>query len=280
MPRQTASTPVNDSLNPVGIFTSLVVNFDLIVQLVRREISGRYRGSVMGFFWTLLNPLMMLAIYTFVFGYIFDFRRANVDLPEGMFPLNLFCGLIVHGFFAEGINRAPVLISNNANYVKKVVFPIEILPWVTVWSTAFHTLMSFLVLCLFNLVVTGGIPWTVVFLPVVFLPYILFMVGLIWLFSALGVFISDIKQLMGMLTTALLFLSPIFYPVTALPPALQSVIYLNPLTLIISQARDVMLWGKLPDFAALGLYLGVASIVAIIGFVWFQKSRRGFADVV
>jgi len=280
MHSQQPSNPVNDSLNPIGIVSSLVVNIDLIRQLAMREISSRYRGSVMGFFWTLLNPLMMLAIYTFVFGYIFDFRRGDVDLPEGMFPLNLFCGLIVHGFFAEGINRAPVLISNNTNYVKKVLFPIEILPWVTVGASTFHSFMSFLVLCLFNLLVTGGIPWTVVFLPVVFLPYILLMVGLIWMFSALGVFLSDIRQIMGMLTTALLFLSPIFYPVTALPAALQSVIYLNPLTLIIGQARDVMLWGKLPDFAALGLYSLVAIAVAVTGFAWFQKSRRGFADVL
>ena len=271
---------VNDSLNPAGIFTSLSQNIDLIRQLIKREIIGRYRGSVMGFFWTMLNPLMMLAIYTFIFGYVFDVRRGNSDMPDGLFAVNLFCGLIVHGFFAEGINRAPTLITGNVNYVKKVVFPIEIFPWITVGATLFHSMMSFIVLCLFNLVVTGSIPLTTLWLPVVLLPFVFLMAGAIWLFSALGVYISDIRQLMGMLTTALLFLSPIFYPISALPPALQSVIYLNPLALIIEQCRDVLLWGKPPDFTALAVYFIVALVVAVIGFIVFQKSRRGFADVL
>jgi len=234
----------------------------------------------MGFFWTMLTPLMMLAIYTFIFGYVFDVRRGNSEMPDGLFAVNLFCGLIVHGFFAEGINRAPTLITGNVNYVKKVVFPIEIFPWVTVGATLFNSMMSFTVLCLFNLAVTGSIPVTIIWLPVVLLPFVLLMTGAIWLFSALGVYLSDIKQLMGMLTTALLFLSPIFYPISALPPALQSVIYLNPLALIIEQCRDVLLWGKLPNFTALAVYFIVALVVAVIGFTWFQKSRRGFADVL
>lgn len=271
---------VNDSLNPTGIFTSLSQNIDLTRQLIKREIISRYRGSVMGFFWTMLTPLMMLAIYTFIFGYVFDVRRGNSEMPDGLFAVNLFCGLIVHGFFAEGINRAPTLITGNVNYVKKVVFPIEIFPWVTVGATLFHSMMSFTVLCLFNLAVTGSIPVTIIWLPVVLLPFVLLMTGAIWLFSALGVYLSDIKQLMGMLTTALLFLSPIFYPISALPPALQSVIYLNPLALIIEQCRDVLLWGKLPNFTALAVYFIVALVVAVIGFTWFQKSRRGFADVL
>ncbi|HBE91153.1 MAG TPA: sugar ABC transporter permease [Gammaproteobacteria bacterium] len=271
---------VNDSLNPTGIFTSLSQNIDLTRQLIKREIISRYRGSVMGFFWTMLTPLMMLAIYTFIFGYVFDVRRGNSEMPDGLFAVNLFCGLIVHGFFAEGINRAPTLITGNVNYVKKVVFPIEIFPWVTVGATLFNSMMSFTVLCLFNLAVTGSIPVTIIWLPVVLLPFVLLMTGAIWLFSALGVYLSDIKQLMGMLTTALLFLSPIFYPISALPPALQSVIYLNPLALIIEQCRDVLLWGKLPNFTALAVYFIVALVVAVIGFTWFQKSRRGFADVL
>jgi lipopolysaccharide transport system permease protein len=168
---------VNDSLNPVGIFTSLSQNIDLTRQLIKREIVGRYRGSVIGFFWTMLNPLMMLAIYTFIFGYVFDVRRGNSEMPDGLFAVNLFCGLIVHGFFAESINRAPTLITGNVNYVKKVVFPIEIFPWVTVGATLFHSMMSFIVLCLFNLVVTGSIPLTALWLPVVLLPFILLMTG-------------------------------------------------------------------------------------------------------
>ena len=271
---------INDSLDPRGIFTSLIKHQTLIRQLAKREVSSRYRDSVMGFFWTLLNPLLMLTIYTLIFGYVFKARWGDMNLGDGSFALTLFCGLIVHGMFAECINRAPVLITSNVNYVKKVVFPIEILPWFTIYAAFFHTLMSLVVLTIFNFLVNGSVPITILWLPVVFFPYILFLAGCLWLFSALGVFLSDIKQLMGVLTTALLFLSPVFYPISALPESMQRLIYLNPLTLIIEQSREIFLWGNAPDFKLLFLYGLFSLVVAIIGFVWFQKSRRGFADVL
>lgn len=271
---------INDSLNPKGIFTSLVKYQSLIRQLAKREVSSRYRGSVMGFFWTLLNPLLMLTIYTFIFGYVFKARWGDMNLGDGGFALTLFCGLIVHGVFAECINRAPTLISSNVNYVKKVVFPVEILPWVTIYAAFFHALMSFLVLLIFSLIVNGNIPITALWLPVVLAPYVIFLVGCLWLFSALGVYLSDIQQLMGVMTTALLFLSPVFYPISALPEILQGWIYLNPLTLIMEQSREVLLWGHNPDFKLLFLYSIVALAISIFGFVLFQKSRRGFADVL
>jgi len=271
---------INDSLNPTGISTSLIKHQSLILQLAKREVSSRYRGSVMGFFWTLLNPLLMLTIYTLIFGYVFKARWGEMNLGDGGFALTLFCGLIVHGMFAECINRAPVLITSNVNYVKKVVFPIEILPWVVIYAALFHTLMSLVVLSVFSILVNGSVPLTLLWLPVVFIPYILFLVGCLWLFSALGVFLPDIRQLMGLLTTALLFLSPVFYPISALPKSMQGLIYLNPLTLIIEQTREIFLWGNTPDFKLLFLYSLVAMTIAVIGFVWFQKSRRGFADVL
>lgn len=271
---------INDSLSPRGIVGSLINHQSLISQMARREVSGRYRGSVMGFFWTLLNPLLMLVIYTFIFGYVFKMRWGDMDLGDGTFALTLFCGLIVHGMFAECINRAPGLITGNVNYVKKVVFPIEILPWVTLYAAFFHALMSLLVLITINLLINGSISPTILWLPVVFLPYVLFLMGCLWMFSALGVFLSDIQQLMGVLTTALLFLSPVFYPISALPDPLQGWIYLNPLTLIMEQTRNIVLWGNHPDFETLALYGLVSLVIAIIGFAWFQKSRRGFADVL
>lgn len=271
---------INDSLKPTGIISSLIRHQSLILQLSKREISSRYRGSVMGFFWTLLNPLLMLTIYTLIFGYVFKARWGDMNLGDGSFALTLFAGLIVHGMFAECITRAPILITSNVNFVKKVVFPIEVLPWVTIYTAFFHTLMSLIVLMVFNFIVNGSVPFTALWLPVVFLPYILFLVGCLWLFSALGVFLSDIKQIMGLLTTALLFLSPVFYPISALPESMQKLIYLNPLTLIIEQSREIFLWGNAPDFRLLSMYGLVSLIIAIIGFVWFQKSRRGFADVL
>jgi len=271
---------INDSIKPTGIISSLIRHQSLILQLSKREISSRYRGSVMGFFWTLLNPLLMLSIYTLIFGYVFKARWGEMNLGDGGFALTLFCGLIVHSMFAECITRSPVLITSNVNFVKKVVFPIEILPWVTVYAAFFHTLMSLLVLMAFSLIVNGSIPVTALWLPVIFFPYILFLVGCLWLFSALGVFLSDIKQVVGLLTTALLFLSPVFYPISALPESMQSLIYLNPLTLIIEQGREIFLWGNAPNFKLLLIYSLISLGIAIIGFVWFQKSRRGFADVL
>jgi lipopolysaccharide transport system permease protein len=270
----------SNSLDPRGIVRSLIIHQSLIQQLAKREVSSRYRGSVMGFFWTLLNPLLMLTIYTFIFGYVFKMRWGEVELGDGNFALTLFCGLIIHAMFAECITRAPGLISSNVNYVKKVVFPIEILPWVTLYAAFFHALMSLLILTLVNLVLNGSVPLTILWLPVVFLPYMLFLIGCLWFFSALGVFLSDIQQLMGVLTTALLFMSPVFYPVSALPAVLQELIYLNPLTLIMEQCRNIFLWNRMPDLEMLGIYALVSLAIAIIGFAMFQKSRRGFADVL
>ena len=268
------------SIKPSQIVTSFMTNRQLIWQMTKRDVVGRYKGSVLGLAWSFLNPLIMLVVYTFVFSIVFKARWNTGSDSRTEFALALFIGMIVHGLLAECINRAPTLIVGNVSYVKKVVFPLEILPWVSIGATIFHTLVSLLVWSLFFILVNHTFNWTALFLPLIFLPLILFTIGFAWLFASLGVFLRDLSQITGVLTTILLFVSPVFYPISMLPEKYQMILYANPLTFIIEQSRDVLMWGKLPDWQGLGIAMLISLLVAWAGFAWFQKTRRGFADVL
>ena len=252
----------------------------LIWQLTRRDVVGRYRGSLLGLLWSFLNPIFMLAVYTFVFSVVFQARWGPASESKVEFAAVLFTGMIVHSLFAECLNRAPGLILGNVNYVKKVVFPLEILPWVAMGSALFHAAISVLVLLIFFAWTQQYLYWTALLLPVLLLPLVLFTMGLTWFLAATGVFLRDVGQTTGVVTTALLFLSPVFYPVSALPEAYRPLIYLNPLTFMIEQARGILLWGTMPDWSGLGAYLIFGFLTAWAGLFWFQKTRRGFADVL
>lgn len=253
---------------------------NLIIQMTRREVVGRYRGSVLGIAWSFFNPLIMLAVYTVVFSTVFKAKWGIGSDSKTEFALVLFVGMIVHGVLAESMNNSPALMLRNVNYVKKVVFPLEILPWVVLGSTLFHACISILVWGLFYLAVNYSLHWTFVFLPLVLIPLVLFSLGVSWALASLGVYIRDIGQMTGVLTTILLFMSPIFYPASRLPEPYQTMIYLNPLTFIIEQARDVLMWGNMPNWSGLVVAYIVSILVAWAGFAWFQKTRKGFADVL
>jgi homopolymeric O-antigen transport system permease protein len=268
------------SCAPGEMFASLWRNRDLIKALVKREVVGRYRGSFMGILWSFLNPLFMLAVYTFVFSVVFKARWNVGSNSKAEFALVLFAGLLVFNLFAECVNRAPGLMLMNVNYVKKVVFPLEILPWVTLGSALFHGSVSLAVWLVAYLLLFGVPSLTVVYFPLIIVPLVLFIMGLSWALASLGVYLRDVSQFIGIVTSVLMFLSPIFYPVTALPEAYRGLLFMNPLTPAIEQGRDVLYWGRTPDFAMLGLYLIVASSIAWVGFAWFQKTRKGFADVL
>lgn len=262
------------------VFLSLWRNRSLALQMARREIVGRYRGSFLGLMWSFVNPVLMLAVYTFVFSIVFEARWGSHGGGDKFeFALVLFVGLIVFNLFSECLTRAPNLILGNANYVKKVIFPLEILPWVALGASLFHAAISTLVLLIF-LAFVGKVGWTIILLPLVILPLLVFVMGLSWLLASIGVFIRDIGQFIGMVTTILMFMSPIFYPASALPESVRGYLFLNPLTFIIEQAREVVIWGNLPDWGGLAVYLGLASLVAWAGLFWFQKTRKGFADVL
>jgi len=253
---------------------------DLIVQMVQREVVSRYRGSVLGMAWSFLTPLFLLAIYTFVFGFVLRVRWGTGAHSQAESVLMLFTGLIVYWLFSECVNRAPGLVVTNVNYVKKVIFPLEILPWVAVGSALFNAAMNLLVLLLFAVVLRASLPWTVLLLPLIFLPLVMFTLGLSWGLASLGVFLRDIGQTITLMTTALLFISPVLYPVSAVPASVQPFLYVNPLTFIVEQTREVLLWGRLPHWQDFGLYLLGSLVVAWLGLLWFHKTRRGFADVL
>jgi lipopolysaccharide transport system permease protein len=270
----------NFSISPREMITSLWRNRSLILALIKREVVGRYRGSFLGVFWSFFNPLFMLAVFTFVFSVVFQARWGGGTDSKTEFALVLFAGLIVFNLFAECVNRAPGLILANVNYVKKVIFPLEILPWVVFGSAMFHAAISIGVWLTAYALLFGLPHITALLLPLIFLPLALLIMGVSWMLASLGVYLRDVSQFVGILTTMLMFLSPIFYPVTALPEKYRPFLLLNPLAPAIEQTRNVLFWGKIPGLAMLGGYFLAASCVAWLGFAWFQKTRKGFADVL
>lgn len=268
------------SISPKEMGCSLWRNRSLIIALIKREVIGRYRGSVMGILWSFFNPLFMLAVYTFVFSMVFRARWNTASESRTEFALILFAGLIVFNIFAECANRAPGTILANVNYVKKVVFPLEILPWVSLGAVLFHALISIGVWLLAYLIFFGVPHATILLLPLALLPLIFFVMGVSWALSALGVYLRDVSQFISILTMVLMFLSPIFYPLSAIPEKFRPVLMLNPLAPSIEQIRDVLFFGKIPNLAMYAGLLCGALLIAWIGFAWFQKTRKGFADVL
>jgi lipopolysaccharide transport system permease protein len=246
----------------------------------KREVLGRYRGASFGLLWSLISPFLMLIVYTLAFGYILKSRWPHTSGSTTDFALILFLGLIVHGFFAECLTRAPTLITGNTNLVKRIIFPVEILPWPMVLSALFHVFANCIVFAVLQLVLRHSLPPTIVFLPLVIAPLVIFTVGITWFLASLGVYMRDVSQITGVLATAMLFLSSAIVPVETLPPEYQFVFQLNPLTYIINQARWVAFFGHMPNFLGLGLYTLISLGIAYLGYAWFIKTKRGFADVL
>jgi homopolymeric O-antigen transport system permease protein len=247
-----------------------------------REIQSRYRGSILGVLWSFVTPLLMLFIYTFVFKYIFK-ARWSVPGNDGEalnFAMMLFLGLVVHGMIADILNRSPSLILENVNFVKKVVFPLEILAWVALLSAMFNFVIGFILVLGFVLIELHAIPVTALLAPIILAPYFLMLLGISWILSALGVYIRDIQHITGTLATLLLFLSPIFYSIDILPVYLQNLILLNPIAVIVESCRALVIYGEIPAYKPMLVYTAVAMAVAILGNLLFQRARRGFADVL
>jgi lipopolysaccharide transport system permease protein len=265
---------------PTAVVQSLWVHRSLISQLVRREVVGRYAGSFLGIVWSFINPLLMLTIYTFVFGVVFKsrWRAASTDPLE--FAVVMFGGLIIHALVAECLQRAPTLIVGNANLVKKIVFPLETLAWVSVGTALFHFLIALLIFAGALFVWQGAISWSFLLVPVLVSPLALMTVGLVWIVSSLGVYLRDIGQLMGIVTALLMFLAPVFYPLHSVPAGFAHYLYLNPITFILEQVRNAAIWGEPVNWLGWAMYWVVAYAVAWLGWTWFARVRKGFADVL
>ncbi|MFT4436967.1 ABC transporter permease [Caballeronia sp. 15715] len=267
--------------SPAAMLKSLTQHRHLLRDLVKRDFIGRYKGSMLGVVWSLFNPLFMLAIYTFVFSVAFKARwGGHSDESKVAFAIVLFSGIIVHTFFAECLNRSPGLITGHANYVTKVVFPLEMLPWMALLSAFLHFLVSFAALIGFCLISGATLHIEGLLIPLALFPLVLMILGLSWILASLGVYLRDLSQVIGMLVTISMFLAPVFYPIESLPKAYQGFLIWNPITLPVIQVRNLLLWGKSFEWQAWSISLLAGLVVFQTGYWWFQKSRRGFADVV
>ncbi len=251
----------------------------LIVQLARREVEGRYRGSILGIVWAIAQPLLYLGVFTFVFGIVFEARWGVATGPRAPFGLMLFAGLIVYWLFAETVGRAPGLVIAHASLVKRVLFPVEVLPMAALLAAVFHTALALAVWLVGHLVFVGLPPWTALLAPVVLAPAALVALGIAYVVAGVGVYARDIGQIVTVGLTVLMFMSPIFYPLESVPADFRPLFFLNPLTAVVEEMRGVLLYGHLPGVATLaGLVVGALSVV--VGFAIFRRLRRGFADVL
>jgi lipopolysaccharide transport system permease protein len=261
---------------PLGVFASFWSHRTLILSLAKRDVIGRYKGSLLGLMWSFFNPLLMLGVYTFVFGIVFE-TRWNPGGTGGTleFAVILFSGLLVFGIFSECVNRSPALMLQNPGFIKRVIFPLEGLPWVMLCSSLFHAAVSLGVLAVVMLLVMGSLPLTWPFIVAILVP-----LGLSWALAALGVYLRDLQQTINIATAMLMFLSPVFYPASAVPKEFRWAIDWNPMTFFVEQARAVLVFGKLPDFSGLGWMTIAGLAVAWLGLAFFQRARGGFADAI
>jgi homopolymeric O-antigen transport system permease protein len=264
-----------------AMWRSVYCNRSLVWQLMQREIAGRYRGTILGISWSFFQPLLMLAVYTFVFSVVLKTTwRGEMSDGKVNFAIILFSGLIVHGLFSECINRAPNLVLTSVNLVKRVVFPLEILAVVMIGVTVFHLIVGLLILFAAMLLFGLDFHGTIFYLPLVLSPLILMTLGLTWFLAAAGVYLRDLGHVVVVVSTVLLFLSPVFYPISAVPGQIRMLIYLNPLTFIIEQVRAVLIWGETPAWSGVVVYGLCSLFVAWLGFYVFQWTRKGFSDVL
>ena len=266
-------------LNPVAPFRSLWRQRDLLRQMTDRDTRSRYRGAAMGLFWSAINPLLMLTIYTFFFSEVFQAKWPGATQDRSQFALSLYIGLLLHGFFSECIVRAPTLVIANQNLVKKVSVPVGD-TCSQLGSAIFHFSIGLVIWFAFELFVDGLPPATAILLPLIVAPLAVAALGFSWMLASLGVYVRDIAHLTPVIATVLMFASPVFYPSHALPEQFHIALAASPLTVPIEEARAVLLAGRAPDWVSLGAYTMFALAIAVLGFAWFQGTRKGFADVV
>lgn len=254
---------------------------NLLIALVKRDITARYRGSWLGLMWSVLNPVLLLLVYYFVFTHVFKARLPQLyDGRDIAFSGFIFSGLIVYFLFSEVLTRAPSIIQDNANYVKKVVFPLEIIPLVTVLSAAFNFCIAFVVLQGFLLVSGEGLKLASLVFPLIALPYLLFLLGIAWFVSALAVYIRDVTYVVGFIATAMMFLSPVFYPPEIVPESFRVLMFYNPLTYFIESFRMSVVAGVIPPADFMLIPAAIGTTVCAAGYAFFQRVRSGFADII
>ncbi|KQB60163.1 MULTISPECIES: ABC transporter permease [Acidovorax] len=251
----------------------------LIVELVRREFAGRYQGSLGGVLWALIHPLFLLSIYTLVFGVVLKTRWNGGGGTFG-YALYLFAGLIVFNAFSECLIKAPAMIVGNQNFVKKVVFPLEILPLVSAIVALLHAAIGIAVWLLCWVVLFGMPKMTVLLVPLVFIAVLPLLLGIGWIFSALGVMLRDTGQIVGITSHVLLFVTPIFYSIDDIPEPLRAALALNPLTYLVGWTRSFLFAGILPEAIEIIAYMALSLAFSYASLCFFRRLRPLFADLV
>lgn len=275
-------TGIGQYINPLFILNNLWRHRELTQRLASREVLSRYQGSFLGVFWSFLIPLLMLGVYTFVFTVIIPARYGikQGDVPKGEFAVTLFCGLVIFNFFAETVTRAPLLVVGNANYVKKVVFPLEVLPVSVLLANLIHLLISTIILILGLVVLLGHFSLYMLFFPLALLPLFMLTSGLSWIIAAMGVYIRDISQIIVVAMQFLMFMTPIFYSTEVVPEQYAWVFFLNPLAIIVNEARRAMIWDQSPNWLQWGVLTGATFVFMILGYAWFMVHKPKFADMI
>jgi lipopolysaccharide transport system permease protein len=249
--------------------------------MIKREISTKYKGSFFGILWSLLTPLLLLVVYTICFSYIFKTRWGVVGgEPQSSYSLILFVGLIVHAFFSEIFTRSPSLILGYAHIIKKTPFPIDILGWVTIGVALFQVFISTLVLLAINIFIYHQCSWTILMFPFILLPFSAFLLGICWFLSSIGVYVRDLGQFINLLMTVLMFLSPVFFPLSAIPEPYRTLALVNPLTLIIEESRNSLLYATLPNIKSLVIYFVMGLCIMKLGHYFLIRMKKGFCDVM
>ncbi|MGO9526790.1 MAG: ABC transporter permease [Verrucomicrobiia bacterium] len=273
--------PLRQLVLPWEIARHLYRYKTLIYELTKRDIAVRYRGSYLGIFWSFLRPLCMLCVFGVVFGYIFQSKLGRFPHESKVdFALALFSGLIIFDMFGECLGRAPTLILSNANYVTKVVFPLEILPVSVVVAAFCHLLISLVPLLIGVAIAHGSVPLTTLYVPVILVPVVLLCLGTTWFFASLGVFFRDINSFVPVLLTILMYASAIFYSVDSVPPAFRPIVLVNPLAILIHQWRSAIMWRVPIDWARYGVHFAGCAVFMIVSYIIFMRTKSAFADVL
>ena len=279
--RSAKPTPIGDLLNLASMIRGFWRYRDLIHQFTAREFLVRHKCTSLGIAWAVIQPLLTLSIYTFIFGFVFKNRWNKLDgYAWADFTLHFFAGYVVFSIFADTVNRSPSFVTEHPNLVRKVVFPLEILPITATGASLLYSTFGLGLLLLATGILAHSFSWTIIFFPLVLVPLVMITLGVSWIFASMGAFIRDFKQVVPVLTQLVFFMTPVFYDVNNIDPQFRWIIRLNPLTIVVENARKTLLWGEVPNWTDLVILTAVGLVVMVLGYAWFMKSKRGLADVL
>lgn len=271
--------------NIIYPINSMRKNRELMVQLVKRNLSSKYKGTTLGMVWNFLQPMILLLVYTYAFGMLFhsqwiDTSAGNLADKKFSYAVVVFCGMTVYNIFSDVVAMSPNLFVSNPNYIKKIIFPLEILPIAQVITSIISNLIWFTILFVGAVLFSGSLSWTMLLLPMILLPYVLMLTGIAFVLASLGVFFRDLAQVCMLITQIMYLMTPIFYSAEMVPEELDFVLVINPLAWFVSETRKIFIFKQLPDFGGIAIWLAIAVLIFYLGFCCLKKTERGFADVL